>query len=174
MAEVLGDLAALGFDAEWDCIPAAIVGAPHLRYRIFVVAYAGSDQLWDESRRGSWSSGKAEALAGDDGETESLADAERLRRVSRGHDSRQSPRTEPLDSRPQTLVEPESVGRGDGSRVFSGLGSARRGRWSAEPDVGRVAHGVPSRVDRLRALGNAVVPQVAEAVGRLIAEHSLR
>ena len=42
--------------------------------------------------------------------------------------------------------------------------------WSVEPNVGRVAHGVPSRVDRLRALGNAVVPQVAEWIGRLIVE----
>jgi DNA (cytosine-5)-methyltransferase 1 len=36
---VLGDLAALGYDAEWDCIPAATVGAPHLRDRIWLVAY---------------------------------------------------------------------------------------------------------------------------------------
>ena len=40
--------------------------------------------------------------------------------------------------------------------------------WSVEPDVGRVAHGVPARVDRLKSLGNAVVPQVAEWIGRQI------
>jgi hypothetical protein len=41
--------------------------------------------------------------------------------------------------------------------------------WPPEPDVGRVANGVPDRVDRLRALGNAVVPQVAEYVGHQLA-----
>jgi site-specific DNA-cytosine methylase len=40
--------------------------------------------------------------------------------------------------------------------------------WPSEPGVGRVAHGVPCRVDRLRQLGNAVVPQVAEQIGRAI------
>ena len=40
--------------------------------------------------------------------------------------------------------------------------------WSTEPNVGRVAHGVPSRVDRLRCLGNAVVPQVAQKIGEMI------
>ncbi|KKL96017.1 hypothetical protein LCGC14_1848670 [marine sediment metagenome] len=48
-----------------------------------------------------------------------------------------------------------------------------RNPWSVEPDVGRVAHGVPSRVDRLRGLGNAVVPQVAEWIGQRILEESL-
>jgi DNA (cytosine-5)-methyltransferase 1 len=42
--------------------------------------------------------------------------------------------------------------------------------WRVEPAVGRVANGVPNRVDRLRALGNAVVPQVAEWIGRRIVE----
>ena len=47
--------------------------------------------------------------------------------------------------------------------------------WETEPDVGRVADGIPARVDRLRGLGNAVVPQVAEFVGRKIMEfESLR
>jgi hypothetical protein len=42
------------------------------------------------------------------------------------------------------------------------------GWWSAEPDVGRVAHGVPARVDRLHGLGNAVVPQIPEILGRAV------
>ncbi len=42
MGDVLGDLASLGYDAEWQGIPAAAVGAHHLRWRIFVVAHANS------------------------------------------------------------------------------------------------------------------------------------
>jgi DNA (cytosine-5)-methyltransferase 1 len=56
----------------------------------------------------------------------------------------------------------------------NGRGRAAGGHWAAEPGVGRVADGVPARVDRLRGLGNAVVPQVAEHVGRLIREHAER
>ena len=44
--------------------------------------------------------------------------------------------------------------------------------WATEPDVGRVAYGVPARVDRLKGLGNAVVPQCAEFVGRAIVAHA--
>jgi DNA (cytosine-5)-methyltransferase 1 len=44
------------------------------------------------------------------------------------------------------------------------------GKWLPEPDVGRVAHGVPRRVDRLKALGNAVVPQVVQMIGHAILE----
>jgi len=51
---------------------------------------------------------------------------------------------------------------------FGDCGETFRQQWEFEPDVGRVAHGVPSRVDRLKCLGNAVVPQVVEAIGRMI------
>jgi DNA (cytosine-5)-methyltransferase 1 len=37
--KVLGELATLGYDAEWDCIPAKAFGAPHERDRVFIVAY---------------------------------------------------------------------------------------------------------------------------------------
>jgi DNA (cytosine-5)-methyltransferase 1 len=46
----------------------------------------------------------------------------------------------------------------------------RRSWWADEPRVGRVVYGLPDRVDRIRGLGNAVVPQVAEHIGRLIME----
>ena len=42
--------------------------------------------------------------------------------------------------------------------------------WSVEPSVGRVAHGIPNRVDRLKGLGNAVVPQIPAVLGRAILE----
>jgi DNA (cytosine-5)-methyltransferase 1 len=44
----------------------------------------------------------------------------------------------------------------------------KRDPWAIEPDVGRVANGVPARVDRLKALGNAVVPQCAQVIGEFI------
>ena len=47
---------------------------------------------------------------------------------------------------------------------------AGRGWWNAEPGVARMADGLPDRVDRTRAIGNAVVPQVAEHIGRMIME----
>lgn len=43
--------------------------------------------------------------------------------------------------------------------------------WSDEPRVGRMAHGIPHRVDRLKGLGNAVVPQMAELIGRMVIDH---
>ena len=62
--------------------------------------------------------------------------------------------------------------------LFSGIGGLELGLerageswWAVEPDVGRVANGVPKRVDRLRGLGNAVVPQVGEWIGERIRDH---
>ena len=55
--------------------------------------------------------------------------------------------------------------------IEGGVAGWEPGAWTAEPAVGRVAHGVPRRLDRLRALGNAVVPQCAATIGRVIQEH---
>ena len=132
---VLTDLAALGYDAEWFCLSAGEVGAPHRRDRIFIVAHTNGQ------RRPQL---KPAAVAGHEGQP------------SRGRDA---------------------VGNANGQRQLQpqGVKSQERGRpghpggwWTLEPDVGRVAHGVPARVDRLKCLGNAVVPQVAYEIGRRI------
>ena len=154
--DVLGDLASIGFDAEWQVIPAAAVGAPHKRDRVFIVAYASSK-------------------CGNGGQ--------------RGNDS-----TQPQKQGLQTQVRTDSTNMADTDGEQLGqrgrtenIGSAHRvwsdyyrrektngfGQWwEVEPDVGRVANGVSDRVDRLRGLGNAIVPQVAELVGALVVEHS--
>lgn len=68
--DVLGDLAALGFDAEWDCWQAADVGAPHERDRVFVLAYANGEG----QPQPGWPVGEGRGWAGDGGEP--LADAD--------------------------------------------------------------------------------------------------
>jgi DNA (cytosine-5)-methyltransferase 1 len=60
------------------------------------------------------------------------------------------------------------MGRKRFARETEDYGNVRGIEWSVEPDVGRVAHGVPNRVDRLGALGNAVVPQIPEVIGEAI------
>jgi DNA (cytosine-5)-methyltransferase 1 len=116
---VLRDLAEIGYDAEWDIISAAAVGAPHRRERVWIVAYPDQQGLED-------------------------AGAKRLpqgRQTPVGHVGSSSPR--------------------DGAT-----------HWAAEPDVGRVVDGIPKRVDRLRGLGNAVVPQVVEWIGHRIMQQT--
>jgi DNA (cytosine-5)-methyltransferase 1 len=121
-SEVIGELAALGYDCRWDCIPAAAVGAPHLRDRVFIIA---------RQQRPKYS----RALA------------------NSNHTRSRDPLCTGWDA------------------PWDG-GSIGWQHWQVEPDVGRVADGVPHRVDRLRGLGNAVVPQVAEYVGRLVMAHA--
>ena len=57
-----------------------------------------------------------------------------------------------------------------GKRQAGLCGGGGRQEWPPEPDVGRVADGIPNRVDRLKTLGNAVVPQIPELIGRAIME----
>ena len=90
--------------------------------------------------------------------------------------------SEVVDQRPGLRPdEPEGIGRG---RSGDGGGEGETGEpessmgmladglslWMDEPDIPRVAHGIENRVDRLRCLGNAVVPQVVANIGRAIIE----
>ena len=169
LATVLGDMAALGYDAEWHCIPAAAVGAPHRRDRLWIVAYAGSEQ---HEGRGASISGvlAAQLLGADMAHTDKLArDKGRARdaaEVQRGRDTdRSGVQSCICNANVSGLAFPDRQSRDVGEKFAPSIGADW---WLVEPDVGRVAHGVPARVDRLRGLGNAVVPQIPEIIGRAI------
>jgi len=164
LGTVLGDLSALGYDAEWHCIPASAVGAPHRRDRIWIVAYPGGEQHQGRSAQIGREIASELSCA-------SLADADRP--GPQGRNGGELP-----ECAGERAAGPCGASLADAKgAVCTRLGPEPRrkqrrpadeGWWLTEPDVGRVAHGVPARVDRLRSLGNAVVPQIPELIGRAI------
>tara|TARA_R100000234_G_scaffold117971_1_gene97446 strand:- start:1058 stop:1891 length:834 start_codon:yes stop_codon:yes gene_type:complete len=147
MGRVLGDLAEIGYDAEWEVLSAADVGAPHLRKRVFIVA--------DADDAGLETAGKKREVAG--------------REIATGHVGSGSSAVADTDSSDDTPRHEQTESPVVGSRR-PWIGNQEANWWTTEPDVGRVANGVPQRVDRLKGLGNAVVPQCAEQIGRRIME----
>jgi DNA (cytosine-5)-methyltransferase 1 len=121
MGDVLRDLAKGGYDAEWDCIPAAAFGAPHPRTRIFILAYPH--------------------------DVGGIRDSIFAGTISEG--IRQACQAWPRGTR---------------------LGQCRSGRVRCFPSSGGFGmdDGPTDELDRFRAIGNAVVPQVAEWIGRRI------
>jgi DNA (cytosine-5)-methyltransferase 1 len=139
LGRVLGDLAACGYDAEWECLSAASFGAPHIRDRLWLLAYPESDgrRPWRPRRSAPGGAGEPEPVR----PLPHLADAG-------GGRHRASPPT-----------------------VFAGWAEPElHGGWATEPRVDRVASGLPAQVDRVAAVGNALVPQIAEWLGRRILE----
>ena len=183
LAEVLGDLAALGYDAEWHCIPAAAVGAPHRRDRLWLVAYpadAGREPLRDQSGRWRGTRGPDPAVARDDGLAEPLADADRRGRRREGGRARLALGPGTLRKwalaatargrRRPTLGRLDRAADGPAERLDP---TDRPGAWSEgwEHDTPRLARNAFDRIHRRRrliALGNAVVPIIPELIGRAI------
>ncbi len=157
ISRVLGDLAACGYDAQWDCIPASAVGAPHRRDRLFIVAYAGANGRDTQSQDEEGAKGSSRGPTVPSGE----------QRPDHGR------RLAPITCAGAGVSVAPIFGSVDGRRKQCEEGGEKERllrQWIAEPDVGRVADGVPARVDRLRCLGNAVVPQVAEWIARRLLE----
>ena len=154
---VLGTLASFGFDAEWHCIPAAALGAPHIRDRVFIIGTTRAMGNTNSTRRKTRAA-KREVC----GETRKQVLAARGENVSDTNGARRKGRGQNGDFSGQAGLRGRT-----GSDEIERVRLAFADWWATEPDVGRVAHGVPARVDRLRCLGNAIVPQVAEVVARI-------
>lgn len=178
---VLCDLADVGYDAEWQPLSAAAFGAPHLRDRILVVAYPGQNGLQARSLRGvlrarrSSPQSEGTAQAEDDGGPREMAHTHEKRCT------RPRMASTPLSQVPhggrarEDVPDSHMPGRSQQRLVFSEEAAHAafehcRG-WATEPKMGRVVHGLPGRVAQIEALGDAIVPQVAEFVARLLLTH---
>lgn len=201
LGRVLGELAACGYDAEWDCIPASAVGAPHQRDRLFIVAHAVGHKLRPQQGRRRGTRGTARASSSRDARSAgdaADADGDRCEGLSqrdqRTAGGEQAPRRRDADrcAVDGKVSYADSAGRKEQhaptvakeSRFDPRRAHPQRGEWGGEPPsaVRRVDDGISAGVDRprrrrpvndrrrLHALGNAVVPQVAEVVGRRVAK----
>ena len=179
---ILRNLSESRYNAEWGIVSAASVGAPHLRKRVFIVAHAISisSQRRGEAGYMACQSGEAEGQKDErqrgrdasDNRGSVVAHSDQIGRHGWAGMFWQGRRAEPenggaiSDTSEQRLEERK--------RIFSKRtpcsDASGSDWWSTEPDVGRVANGIPSRVDRLRALGNAIVPQCAQYVGERVLE----
>ena len=161
---VCGSLAEIGYDAEWHIVSAADMGAPHLRKRVWLctwpMAHTSCPLLEEriddggEDKRGSHGqpTRPGEAMAHTSGEG------------LEGHTWDKTDSYEPgrITPEPDGYAAPPSL---------CNVSRRHHPGWAAEPDLGRVAYGVPDRVDRLRGIGNAIVPQIAQQIARALKPH---
>ena len=161
LERVAGDLAEIGYDSEWHCIPASAVGAPHRRDRIWIITYAGHAKSQGRKQNAQGSGSRIKSRHQPTSFRASVADPIGMRELQPEGREQDQWRWACDGGDVQHPTHYTSISEGIRRRESSG-------QWRVEPDVGRVAHGVPARVDRLRGLGNAIVPQVAEVIFRAI------
>lgn len=143
---VLSSLAEIGYDVEWQDIRASDVGAPHRRERIWIVAYPDMQRcLHRKSKKQSTKRG-----------INALGDA------TPSSTEVAYPRRKLWESGNSKRMDTDKAKR-TSSELHNKSGSkGQRGNWEIEPDVGRLAHGIPNTMDRLKGLGNSIVPQIAK------------
>ena len=192
LGTVLGDLAALGFDARWGVISAADVGAPHLRERIWIVGHANvhgipasnekqviqrkpnrTPENIQQSARSNISKISSSNI---NGESIKPINTEKTSIISNtteiGKQWKPSIQTDRCSGgiirEKNAEITKESPQMG-GIQNMADAKSGISRNWPTEPDVGRVANGVAARVDRLKAIGNGQVPSVAATAFKLLA-----
>tara|TARA_Y100000385_G_scaffold211255_1_gene219266 strand:+ start:270 stop:1118 length:849 start_codon:yes stop_codon:yes gene_type:complete len=150
LREVVEDLESLGYTTTWGIFSAAEVGAPHQRKRVYILGDSQSDRL---SRRAKDSEREGSKNLGERPGQDLWCQSQRPSQALANSDS--------------TLSEGRGVPGGvhqkhpQSNSSCDGVGREATQQWLPEPGLGRVVDGCANRVDRLRLLGNGVVPQTA-------------
>jgi len=190
--DVLADLEREGYAWESFVIPACAKDAPHRRDRVWTVAYTGLPESsgriqakeGQQPNGGRIPRGEPASLCGDvsdsisqrgraNARAQSPAEKESTKLQQEDRQTLSSDAAALCSNVADTQIVQRDGGNGESrckvSESGNGGSSDRRNTiWTTEPSVGRVAHGIPKRVDRLRGLGNAIVPQIAEIIFKAI------
>jgi len=161
LPEICGAMAKIGYDMQWGIVSASSMGAPHLRRRWFAVAYPNSEHLRIQQKLRQH---KEKIFASGNGAARDAA-------------------YPTCNSSPSKCIT-EGMGKismQKTRRIQKFVGGDTRGihagnYWEGfptEPGLCRRDDGIPDRVDRIRSLGNSIVPQCAEYIGRLIVDSGL-
>jgi DNA (cytosine-5)-methyltransferase 1 len=164
---VLQDLESEGYSVRAFSISASSIGANHQRERVWIVAHSNLENTRQHGRRieSTWDTESIGSRASE--ETEWSSDSNKINGSSAGA----SIVGESSDTNSQGLQgrRSEQQLRKDETERPTSWDSW----WESEPSVGRVANGIPHRVDRLKGLGNSLVPAIPYAIGRAILEEEL-
>ena len=156
---VIEDLESEDYSVRPFSISASSIGANHQRERIWILAH---------SRRSQWP--RAELR----GENENETRQENANQFERSSSTSEVDVADTNDERLQRQWQSRNqfTPRFNSSRESSeeGQRTVGQGWWESEPNMGRVAHGIPKRVDRLKSLGNSLVPQIPYYIGKTILE----
>lgn len=147
---ILSDLDSLNYTAQTLCIPAAALDAPHIRERVFILARTLANTKG--GRRG-FCNPKNEGAVNREGDA--FRNGGAVLAHANGNDQ-------------YGRAGDVQMGRVRRQEAVKENGIVRRNEWEPEPAIRRVANGIPDRMDRLRGLGNALVPQAAEFLGWMI------
>jgi len=163
--EILTALAEAGFDARWCVLGADDVGAPHRRKRLWIKA-TSQDPERSGCLHGEHEEGRVQVR---EQRESGSGGGERVSGNSQDVADSGSERKEYLSTHDK---DPQRRTEGGAESCWGGEDGAEFGRkpdwWAIEPELGRVAHRVAHRVDRLKAIGNGQVPAVAAAAWTIL------